>query len=241
MAKTEQLKNDYQYVDLVAQSLNGLGLSHQKINQFKEAIPYFEQAIEKNSKTDKLLNALLLDNLSYSRFKLNTTDPLIDFDTPLKIRMAENNTNGIIVSYTRKAEFFLKQNQLAKSLDYISKAKSLAQKSKNHQEILKLYNLLSEAKPNQNLYYKELYVNLKDSLLRVERKNREKLIRIEYETDEIIHDNQVLARKIENTLIIGFILSLLALVFFLSYRQRVKNNEITLIKEQQRNNTEIYQ
>ncbi len=241
LAKAEQLKNDYQYVDLVAQSLNGMGVSYQKINHFKEAIPYFEQAIKKNSKTDKLLTALLLDNLSYSRFKLNATDPLIDFDTPLKIRIAENNTNGIIVSYTRKAEFFLKQNQIDKGLDYISKAKNLAQKSKNHREVLKLYNLLSEAKPSQNLYYKELYVNLKDSLLRVERKNREKLIRIEYETDEIIQDNQILARKIENTFIIGFILSLLTLVFFLSYRQRVKNNEIALIKEQQRNNAEIYQ
>src|SRR5690606_29341228 len=115
--------------------------------------------------------------LTYYKFKSNQKVREDEFDIPLKIRDSLDNKLGVIVSNTRKGEYFLSQKDTAKSVSYFLKAKEIAQDIKSHRDELLLLNFLAEAQPENRLFYKEEYIKLSDSLMESERAVRNKFTR----------------------------------------------------------------
>ena len=174
-------------------SMNNMGLVYQNLNKHKQAIPYFQKGLEQ--KKDLILYkpfvyALLLDNLGYSRFKVNVSKELPDlFYQSLKLRDSLQLTTGIIISQLHLSEYFASKGDRIKSLQYSKEAFKTAQKSNNKRNYLFPLKQLAILEPQKAAEYNKEYIFINDSLQKAERKMEEKFTRIEYETDEIKKEN----------------------------------------------------
>ena len=113
---------------------------------------------------------------------------------------------------------------------------------------MRILKLLGEASPSQLGFYSRRYTQLNDSLLTVERATRDKFARIEFETDEITTQKNVVANKnlqllnsIWVILSIGFLAILLIYVIYKNLLQKAKTRELLLKQNQQNANEAIYQ
>lgn len=242
LEQLNKLKTDPQHSILMAQTKNNMAVCYHRLQNNTKAISLLEEAISKNLKNESiLLYAVLKDNLTYYKFKSNQLVRENEFDIPLKIRDSLDNKLGVIVSNTRKGEFFLSQKDTAKSISYFLKAKEIAQDIKSHRDELLLLNFLAEAEPEKRLFYKEKYIKLSDSLMESERAIRNKFTRIEYETDEIIQQKELLAKQQQFILLTSISIILLLILTYIIFRQKAKQKELLLIQEQQKSNEEVYQ
>lgn len=242
LEQLDKLKTDPQHSILMAQTKNNMAVCYHRLQNNAKAISLLEEAISKNLKNESiLLYAVLKDNLTYYKFKSNQLVRENEFDIPLKIRDSLDNKLGVIVSNTRKGEFFLSQKDTTKSISYFLKAKEIAQDIKSHRDELLLLNFLAQAEPENRLFHKEKYIKLSDSLMESERAVRNKFTRIEYETDEIIQQKEILAKQQQLIVFTSISIIVLLILVYIIFRQKAKQKELLLIQEQQKSNEEVYQ
>lgn len=239
----DQLKNDGQHSILIAQTKNNMAVCYERLKDYSTAINLLKEATssENLKKESILLYAILKDNLSYYKLKSNLSVNEDEFNLALKIRDSLGNKLGVIVSNTRIGEFYLKRNDTLKSIEYFQKAKSIAKEVKSNRDELLLLNFLADAEPNKRLFYKEQYIHLSDSLMEVERAIRNKFTRIEYETDEIIQEKELLVRQQQLLIIISLAIIALVVLTYIIFRQKAKQKELLMLQEQQKSNEEVYQ
>ena len=227
-----------------ATSLNNLGLVYQNLNKDKLAIPYFEKGLEQ--KKDLLLYkpfvyAMLLDNLGYSRFKLNENQDLPElFYESLKLKDSLKLTAGIINDKIHLSEYYEYKGDKAKALQYSNEALADARKSDNARNLLSPLKQLAVLEPSKSSLYNKEYIHINDSLQKAERKMGEKFNRIEYETDEIKQENTDLTTQNRNLVYIFGSILILGLFLYIIKAQKAKNRELLYKQEQQRANEEIY-
>ncbi|HWR93659.1 MAG TPA: tetratricopeptide repeat protein, partial [Flavobacterium sp.] len=146
----ETIPVEFQYK---ATSMNNLGLVYLNLEQYQKAIPYFEKGLEQ--KNDLVLYkpfvyALLLENLGYSRFKLNVSQELPDlFYESLKLRDSLNLTAGVILSQLHLSEYYASKGDRTKSLQYSNEALVKARESKNARNLLPPLKQLAIIEPQK--------------------------------------------------------------------------------------------
>ena len=244
----QRLENeDYPKEKLVKSRIscfNNIGRVFEKQKNYKEAILFYEKGLAlQNLKLNYPKSyAMLLDNIAYSKLKEGDfKDIEILFFESLKISDSIGIAQGIISSKINIGEYYLYKNDTIKGLSYITEGYKLAKKSKATPFIIRSLKLLTENDTKNKIYYSNLYIEVNDSIHRLERITRNKFARIAYETDQIEEKNEILSQK--NTAIIfgtGIIIIFLG-VFFALYRLKSKNKELLFIKEQQEANEKIYQ
>ena len=84
------------------------------------------------------------------------------------------------------------------------------------------------------------YIKLSDSLQQQERLTRNKLARIEYETDEIIVEKEAISNQFRIILIGSLLVFSFGILFYIILYQRSKHKELLFSQEQQKANEEIY-
>ena len=225
-------------------SLNNIGLVYQNSNQYQRAIPYFLKGMEQ--KKDLILYkpvvyAMLLDNLGYSRFKLNESAGLPGlFYESLKLRDSLQLTTGIIISKIRLSEYFASKNYNIKATQYSNEALATARKSKNARNVLLALKQLAIIEPAQAALYNKEYIHINDSLQKADRNIADKFSRIEYETDEIKQENTDLTTQNRNLVYIFGSVLILGMFLYIIKAQKAKNRELLYKQEQQKVNEEIY-
>ena len=224
-------------------ALNSLGLIYQNVNKHKEAVAAFDKALKLDNIRNKNIKiyATLMDNKSYNRLFLNdTTGLLFDFFEGLRIRDSLKIQSGVIMSRMHMAEYYAKYNDTLKSITNLNVAYKLARKVNNSRDVLDILKLLSKVDVDNSEIHLRRYVKLSDSLLKVDRKIRNKFTRIRFETDEYIEETKNLNNQKKWILIIGlFLISTLSLLYYIK-RQNSKNKELNFEREQQKANEEIY-
>ena len=100
-------------------SLNNIGVVFRNNNNHQEAIANYQLALQTIDlkKRNVKLYAMLLDNMAYSKFKLNDLDDIKEqLYEPLRIRDSIEDFMGIAVSKLRLAEYyaFIKDSTKAK-------------------------------------------------------------------------------------------------------------------------------
>ena len=227
-----------------ATSLNNLGLVYQNLNKNKKAISYFQIGLEQNK--DLLLYkpsvyAMLLDNLGYSRFKLNEFNGLPGlFYESLKLRDSLQLTTGVIISKIHLSEYFASKNDIVKAAQFSNEAIVTARKSKNARNVLLALRQLAVIEPVKAAVYNKEYIQINDSLQKADRKIAEKFSRIEYETDEIKQENTDLTTQNRNLVYIFGSILILGMFLYIIKAQKAKNRELLYKQEQQKVNEEIY-
>jgi len=226
-----------------ARSLNNIGVVYQELKDNNKAISNFSQALQIDSLKEKntRLYAMLTDNLGYSEFKLgNYQVASFLFHKALKIRDSIQHESGIVINKLHLGEYYLKNRDTTKALQYTKEANSLANTTSNNRDLLASYRLLAKIEPQKAPEYLDSYIQLNDSLLQEERAIRNKFARIRFETDQYIQKTQELSNeKLWLSLIAVILASVLFLLYLLS-SQRAKNKELKFQKEQQEYNEEIY-
>ncbi|NND15787.1 MAG: sensor histidine kinase, partial [Eudoraea sp.] len=110
----------------------------------------------------------------------------------------------------------------------------------NNERELAALKLLGQVDPENASNYMRAFVNLHDSLDTIERQLQNKFTRIQFETDEALAKNELLARQrlLWLSIAIGFLL--LALSVYIIAGQRARNQKLRFLQEQQETNQEIF-
>lgn len=227
-----------------ATSMNNIGFVYQSMNEYEKAIPYFQKGLEKEEdliKYKPFVYAMLLDNLGYSRYKLNISKGLPDlFFESLKLRDSLQLTIGVITTKIHLSEYFAFQKDTINAIQYSNEALITARKSKNARNLLLPLRQLAIIEPTKATIYNKEYIHINDSLQKADRNIADKFTRIEYETDEIKQENTDLTTQNRNLVYIFGSILILGMFLYIIKAQKAKNRELLYKQEQQKANEEIY-
>ncbi len=140
--------------------------------------------------------ANVLGNLGYSKMKsgdLKRAKPLLS--KAYSISLKSGTETNVLYKIINLGEYYLTTKDTITSLRFLNRALSLGKKLNSNNEVVKTLKLLSKAEPQRDSYYKGKIIRLTDSLTKVQRKNRNKYARIEYETSVVEDANKELNSK----------------------------------------------
>ncbi len=226
-----------------ASCYNNMGGVYVKLGQPGQAIKLYNDALNYiDIEDDASLYAKLLNNLAHAKFKAGDMDELPGlYNRSLQIRDSINNISGIIASKIHLGEFYAYKKDTLKAIQYLEEAYDDAKRIKSHFEILNSLKLLSELDIGNSAFYSARYIRVSDSLQEEAKRNKDKYVRIEYETERLKDEKEELIKR--NGFIIG--ISAVVLLFvgavFIIYYLNSRNKKLLLIQEQQKANEEIYQ
>jgi signal transduction histidine kinase/tetratricopeptide (TPR) repeat protein len=233
-----------------AATYNYIAHIYQKENNFKEAIKYSNQGLSFDNfkQTDPSMYCYLINTIAYSKFKLGEKSVVNQFNETLKIGDSIQSIPIQITAKTYLGEFYLAQKDTLKAKTYLKDAQLLSHKNNIFEDELKILQLLALANPQNESFYSNRYIELNDSLQNIERATRDKYARIEFETDEISQqknvvesENDKLTQRIWVISGFAFLILLVVVLWFLNKSQKNKTRELLFKQEQQKANEEIYQ
>ncbi len=221
-------------------SLNNIGTVRKTQKKYDEAKVVFNKALSYQEFLKKRPRryARLIDNLSYVKFLSNDLENIPElFFQALTIRDSIGDKDGLTTSNLHLAEYFQSIGKNGISKKYANYAKQLAKELNHNEEVLQAYQILSKvSNPKEGLQYAEAYIQLNDSLVKEERLFRDKIARIQFETEEkeqqivekeaqiVQKEAQIATVENRNTIyLLGILLLLMGIGFAIYFfRQRTK-------------------
>ncbi|WGD35510.1 sensor histidine kinase [Olleya sp. YS] len=231
-----------QYYKLYSNS--NIASTYRKKGDFIKAAKEFNEILQNKELelSDPSSFSIITANLAYSRFLIDKEDLSINdlFVKSLKVSRELNDVNALMSSGAYYAEYLTSIGKIDSAKYYNNLSYNIAKKSKANNFILQTLKTKATIDKDSSRVFLNEYIKLSDSLVLAERSIRNKFARIEFETDEIIQENQQISKQ-RLWLIITSI-GLLATLFFLYIikSQREKNKELQLERQQQEANEEIY-
>ena len=234
---------DKEHANFEPTTRNNIGMVYQERGNHQNAATYFKSVLEYNNlkQNDPLLYSRSLSNLAFSNFKLKDTVGIFSlFNEAIAIQDSINDINGIARTHYNLAEVYLEQKDTVLALVHAREAKMYATESNNNQRLLQTLRLFPHLDPKNTYTYAEEYIKLDDSLQLEERRIRDKFARIRFETNEVLLNNQLLARQRQLWIGIAAGLLLLAIAAFVIINQIRKNQKLKFQRKQQESNQEIF-
>ncbi|MCB0473035.1 MAG: hypothetical protein KDC56_08250, partial [Flavobacteriaceae bacterium] len=220
-------------------SLNFIGVVYRNMGENLKAAENFQQALANDAlkKHDPELYAALLDNLAYSRLKLQDTLGIYElFNRALYIRDSLSDYGGIAINKLHLIEYYLYKKDTSKAIQEAKDVVAITTGKKNYRDKLSALKILASLEKDYK--YGEAYIKLNDSLVKAERTIRNKFARIKFETDEYIEKTEELSQQKKLILIISVIIIILGSLVFVIINQRIKNKKLQLEQDQQKANEE---
>ena len=223
--------------------LSNIGLVYQNLKNHNKAIEYFDKSLKDITLKVKLPDVYsnIIDNKAYSKLKINdlTSLPNLFFES-LAIRKKTNDSSAIIISYIHISEYYYYLNLKDKALEYANRALALSRINNNPIDILFSLKQGSVVDNTNASKYSEDYLKISDSLQIVERNSKDRFARIQFGTQEIIQEKDILEDKNRN-LLYGFAITfILVALLFIVRAQRAKTRELLFKQTQQKANEEIF-
>jgi len=237
------LKKIKQKGTLYQGTLNNIGLVYEKEGKHKKAVTYFKQALKTNSLKikDPFFYAILIDNLAYNKFKSGDSTRVIkQLYAALKIRDSLKSVLGAVISELHLAEFYYTYKNTDKALVCAKEALTIATKTSNNTAKLSALKLLSKIDTTKATKYLNAYITLNDSLIKVERKLRNKFTRIQFQTNEYIKETHLLTQQRFWIILASFVVVLLIASLYFTKKQQARNKELIFEQQQQKANEQIY-
>ncbi|MEB8329321.1 sensor histidine kinase [Flavobacteriaceae bacterium KMM 6897] len=224
-------------------TLNNIGDTYLTQKDYELASTYFQKVLETENfvKMDPLTYSKALSNNARSRLYLNDTFG-IDKSFSKALQIQDSIPDIISMSLTNyyMAEYALAKKDTNAAITFAKKSNLLAKKSTNNKRVLESLELISKLDPKNAPQYVQEYILLNDSLQKEERQIRNKFARIEFETDQFIEQNQLLARQKQLWLGVAVGLFFLAIAIVSIISLRIKNQKLKFDQQQQESNLEIF-
>ncbi|AUC16647.1 hypothetical protein BTO06_16495 [Tenacibaculum sp. SZ-18] len=212
---------------------NNLGLLYQQQGEHLKALNFFKKGLSFDSikKNYPSHYALLLENLTFSSYKLNKNhDPkkvLQSYDEVITIRNKLNNLSSLSTTHLNIANYYNDQNNKSKAKFHTTEALRYAKSTHNNKRWLEALDLLSYlTNGEESKEYLREYITLNDSLFQQERQLKNQFAKIRYETEKTEKENEELKVENEKTqaeaeaqkqrATIGLLLSGISIMFLLS-------------------------
>ena len=215
---------------------------YERINQYEKSIQLLNALISSRLKEKTPSNYVyILGNIGFLRMKkgiIKGTEKY--FKEALNLSVKNNFENNKVYQLKNLGEYYAIVKDTTASIKYLNESLQLAQKLKMGEEIKKSLQLLSQVDYKNSTVYDQKYIAISDSLTKVQRINRNKYARIEYETSVVEDENKLLSTK--NTYILfGSIVLILILVSIIIFRYiKSQKREIEFRKSQQKAEEEIF-
>ena len=220
-----------------------LGLVYVSLKKYEDAKNYFEKGIIQQNidNQNPKIYALLLDNLGYSKLKLQEQEDLPNlFYKSLRIRDSLQVKTEIPSNKIHLSEYYHSKNDEVKSLQFAKEALALARKINIPREILLALKQITIVDPQNASTYTKEYIRINEELQKEERKIGEKFTRIQYDTDQIKGENSDLETKNRKLVYFFSGLTILGLFLYIIKSQKAKTRELLYKQQQQKANEDIY-
>jgi signal transduction histidine kinase len=249
----KNLSEDYKvYKDgFYAQSYNNLGEVALKLKSYADSEVYFRKGLtSENLKINfPAIYYTLQANLNHINYIKGDKVAYVEMlKKSIKINDSLNNFEGVLQSQTRLAKYYKSENLEKLAHTYSQSAYDIAKRKKFIEYELEALRLMAQTDEQNTEKYYETYIKTKDSVISHQRRQRGKFARIEYETDQIQMQNEIMEvekaqMEYEKWLIVGASLfSLLTLILWFSFKfQKSKNKRLKAEQEQQKTKEEIYE
>lgn len=260
LGKLEEFKNCIKYYMLAKKVLNDIKQSnnefdkkisisvnlaevYRKTGQYEMSLQELESVLNPNLKKEwPDYYATIIGNLAYTKLKSGN---ILGVEKLLKealdISRRNSNEASQIYKLSYLGEYYSIIKDTAQSKIYLKQSFKLAEKLKSSDDIKTNLKLLSKIDYRNDSFYNKRYIAISDSLTKVQRNNRNKYARIEYETSTVEDENKLLSAK-NLYLIIGSFLIILVSGGVLTYRYiKNKKRELAHQKQHQKAEEEIFE
>lgn len=228
-------------------SVNNKAFVYREKGEYKEALKLYNSLIplrKKYQEEDPTFYALIIDNIAYTEFLNGSTDYkklLKDFYLAYEIANNYDDQVTRMAVSTDLSKFYLKLNKHDSAYKYAIETYKISKNLSSNEYTLDALVVLSKIKKGEEgKKYLNEHIELSDSLLNVERNERNKYARIEYESDQLEAENKQISKENLYLAILSIGLLLTAILIYVVISQRAKNRKLKLIQVQQKANEDIY-
>ena len=247
--EVSKLMKDDEFVGLY--SLNNMAEVYRKIKAYDKAISLYNEALydESIKSEDPSFYATLIINKAYAQFQNddNSTNYII---SQLKLGYQINDSlddnydkyllKSAIAYYLSRV--YQKAQQKDSSYKYAKEAYATAKEIGENDYVLDALLVLSELEDgDKGKAHLREHIRISDSLLQLERSNRDKFARIRYGTGQIETEKDKAEKERDWLYGISIGLIAFAMLILVIIAQRYRNNKLQFAKDQQQANEEIYQ
>lgn len=202
---------------------NNIAYNYLKQSKFQEAKNILESIKNNDSlKKEPIEYARVLDNLGYTKFKLNYINGIDDLTKAKKIRVEKNDAIGLTSSSIHLAEYYESSNlDLAKT--YALEAFNYASLAENQDDKLEALQYLSKVSTGEkSKTYALRSFNLNDSIKTVKQQAKNQFAKIKYDSKKAVEESQK-QKKLKEYFIFGIIiLSVFGILFYNQIKKRNK-------------------
>ncbi|MBC9795897.1 tetratricopeptide repeat-containing sensor histidine kinase [Sinomicrobium weinanense] len=213
--------------------------------EFNSAIEIFTSIARKKGANSTKIKARIIDNLAYTRWLQNPgANVLAELEEALKIRLKNDDMEGLQASYAHLSDFFRPVNN-ALAVEYAKRYLDISTAYKNPEgRIRALEKLIHLAAPNESQLYAGQYTLLNDSLntarLRVKNAfakikydySREEQQKLKYKTEKERTELLLKKEKTENLVLFMVVIGI-GTISYLWYTLRKTREEARIARERQ--------
>lgn len=228
---------------LIALTLNNIGVVYKNLGEYIKAIENYSKAKAIDSLAIKYpeLEAMVMDNLAYSRFRLNDTLGIEkNFLSALALRERISHFSGIATSHLHLGDYYLSTSDTLKAINHYLESRKVSTSKGLNQEFLQSTLALAKLGGNGSSIFYNDYIDKATEFQREERAIKNRFAKIRFQTDEYIAETKRLTeQKIWIALV--SLLTIMSLILLNYVRlQRTKNKDLAHEREQRIANEEIY-
>ncbi len=199
---------------------NNIGVVYLKLKKYELARQQFQLAYRKALEIDSvILIARSLDNLGFTKTKLNIESGLKNMEDALKLKKEKNHSLGIYTSYEHLSKYYYDRGELEQTEFYSNKALELAKSIRNIKALTSALRLKIEF--GDQKFINE-YIKVRDSIDDIRDTDRSNFNYYAYRFDK--KDRDLQKSKINNErktyFLILFILISIFLYFFLKSKHK---------------------
>ncbi len=223
--------------------MNNLGTAHFELGNYDTAREYFLKVLNRKEirEQEPRLYARSLVNYARANLESGRLDSVeTDYLRALDLRMSIGDTRSLPRSYYFLAEYYLREKDTNKAREYLQKGKEIAREIAEVDGLVDILKLQVRAEPEQAADYALELDELRNELMQEERSMRDKFARVKYETDLYIAENRELARERLMWILIAAGVILLGISVSIIIYQRIRNQRLRFLQQQQEANQEIF-
>ncbi|MDN3491268.1 tetratricopeptide repeat-containing sensor histidine kinase [Winogradskyella bathintestinalis] len=232
--------------NLYLESLHNLALPYRAKHNYDKALGIYNElsGVTSLKEEDIMFYALILGNYAFTKFlegNYEYENLEKDFKRALKIADSIDDSYTKLAISIDLAKFYKTNAKRDSALVYAKESYKISGAIPINELYLESMLLLADlTKGNLSKKYLEKHILLSDSLLKNERKVRNKFARIAYETDQLEAKNKQISKENLYLLILSIGLLLTVILVYVIISQRAKNRKLALVQTQQKANEDIY-
>ncbi len=228
----------------ISKSKNAIAAALRDQGKYTDAIAIWESLMNKEEelKKDLYVYGYVLDNLAHTSLLAGVGQDIEEsLLKALSIREEIKDYEGQVINHIHLSEYYTTVQDTLKARDHLKEAIAISYEAKDYGDVLKALKMLSDIEKGEaSIKYANDYIRISDSLQLVERNFRNKFARIQFETDRVIKEKELLSRQKWWIIAVSTVLLISLILFYIVRLQQARNKQLRFEQQQQQSNEEIY-